>query len=103
MTCLDMMEFDGDEKVRQKVQQGQTLLNIVTQLTEQLNQMNAYIMQLTGAAPVQQTATGNSAPTGKTENKQAQKSAMKSTMTPYGEKLAKRATPDVSENRRKLG
>ena len=39
MTCLDMMEFDGDEKVRQKVQQGQTLLNIVTQLTEQLNQM----------------------------------------------------------------
>lgn len=105
MTCLDMMEFDGDEKVRQKVQQGQTLLNIVTQLTEQLNQMNAYIMQLTGAAPVQQTATGNSVPNGKTENKQAQaqKSAMKSTMTPYGEKLAKRATPDVSENRRKLG
>ena len=81
------------------------MLNIVTQLTEQLNQMNAYIMQLTGAALYsrQQRETAYRTARPRINRRRRKKSAMKSTMTPYGEKLAKRATPDVSENRRKLG
>lgn len=41
MICLDMMDFDGDDEIKQKVQQGQTLINIITQMTQQLNVLSA--------------------------------------------------------------
>lgn len=39
LTCLDMMEFDGIEQMREKVAQGQTLLNMVQQMAQQMQEM----------------------------------------------------------------
>lgn len=106
MTCLDMMEFDGDEKVKQKVQQGQTMLNIVNGLTEKINQLNGIIAQLTGrdvvgeAMAAQGGATVSSGAGVKANSggtmASAQKNAQTANMTSYGERLAQRAKPDMN-------
>lgn len=106
MTCLDMMEFDGDEKVKQKVQQGQTMLNIVNGLTEKINQLNGIIAQLTGrdvvgeAMAAQGGATVSSGAGAKANSggtmASAQKNAQTANMTSYGERLAQRAKPDMN-------
>lgn len=105
MTCLEMMEFDGDDKVRQKVQQGQTMLNVINGLTQKIEQLNGIVAQLTGhnlvgeamaaqggiqPQPQPQTSGG-----GRTIAK-AQQNAEKANMTSYGERLAERARPDMN-------
>ena len=101
MTCLEMMEFDGDDKVRQKVQQGQTMLNVIQQLSAQLQQQNMLIAQLTGQAlPVQPQQGGRQAQPHQqaSHNTQAaaQKNAQTANMTSYGERLASRAKTDMN-------
>nr|DAH16028.1 MAG TPA: portal protein [Caudoviricetes sp.] len=107
--CLEMMDFDGDDEVRQKVQQGQTLINIINQMTQQLNILSAENAALKGI-PIPQTsvmesnAPNGGRPTAEQRSNQmasSQKAAMNNTMTPYGEKLAQRSKPDMNENRRK--
>ena len=104
-----MMDFDGDDEVRQKVQQGQTLINIINQMTQQLNILSAENAALKGI-PIPQTsvmesnAPNGGRPTAEQRSNQmasSQKAAMNNTMTPYGEKLAQRSKPDMNENRRK--
>ena len=106
MTCLEMMEFDGDEGVKQKVQQGHTLLNMVQGLQVQLQQLNAIIGSMTGRnvlaeMQMQQQALGagqaQQQPQGNTGDSFAKKQeqATKASMTNYGEELAKRATPNM--------
>ena len=46
MTCLDMMEFEGIDQMKEKIQQGQTLLNICRQLSQE----NAMLKQALGAS-----------------------------------------------------
>ena len=46
--ALELMEFEGKDKVIRYVQQGQTLLNIVQKMSVQLDQMAAYIQAITG-------------------------------------------------------
>ena len=104
MTCLEMMEFDGDEEVKQKVQQGHTLLNMVQGLQQQLAQMNQVIAALTGRDLIgeQQAGMGGDGQqpppqaggNGRTLAS-AQQDATKATMTNYGQELAKRAVPDM--------
>lgn len=102
MTCLEMMEFDGDEAVRQKVQQGHTLLNMVQGLQMQVQQMNQLIGALTGRnmlaeQQMQQQAGGasmNPQATGESFESKKAKFA-KPPMTNYGEELAKRAKVDM--------
>lgn len=104
MTCLEMMEFDGDEKVKQKVQQGQTLVNIVQQQKTQLQQLNLMLAQLTGRDVLgemnmqmqQQTSAPQQQANGRTMAA-AQKNAETANMTSYGERLAERAKPDISK------
>ena len=56
MTCLDMMEFEGIDLMKEKIQQGQTLLNICQQLAQE----NAMLKAAMGVgAPMQ----GGPAPT----------------------------------------
>jgi hypothetical protein len=50
LCALSLMEFEGIEEVRERVEQGQTLLSQVQQLQQQLMQMQA-MMQ--GGAPMQ--------------------------------------------------
>ena len=46
--ALEMMEFEGIDKVREQVQQGQTLLNICQQMSQQMDQMALLLQALTG-------------------------------------------------------
>ena len=46
--ALEMMDFEGIDKVKEQVNQGQTLLNICTQLAAQVQQQNALIARLLG-------------------------------------------------------
>ena len=101
LPALEMMEFEGIEKVREQVRQGQTLLNICQQLSTQLDQMALIIQQLTGkdlAAGGMPMGAGHlggataEIPKGGIADKVA---AAQTPMTSYGERLAKRSTPSV--------
>ena len=50
MIALDMMEFEGIDKVREKVMQGATLLNVLNQMNMQMQQMAMLLQTATGAA-----------------------------------------------------
>lgn len=93
MTALELMDFDGIEEVKDKVQQGQTLNNMVIQLSQKLAQLEA-MLGIASAPPQGGVAVPN-VPMGRTMGKD-QKNAQKATMTSYGERLAKRATPDMN-------
>ena len=95
-----MMDFDGKQKVKDKVQQGQTLVHQLAAMQQQVAQLGAVVYQLTGRDVVGVQGGGQAAPVRSGGNGQsqgqAQKAAQIGTMTAYGEQLAKRATPDVS-------
>jgi hypothetical protein len=55
LTALSLMDFEGIEEVRERVQQGQTLYSMVQELQAQLAQMQA-MMQ--GGAPIQNGGAG---------------------------------------------
>ena len=94
LTALELMDFDGIEGVKEKVQNGQTLLNMVQQLGQEL-------AMLKGALGINDQAQGGgtpmpNAPTGGSMGR-AQKNAQTETMTSYGERLASRANPDMNK------
>lgn len=103
LTLLDMMDFDGLEKVKEKVQQGQTLLNMLMQMQQTMMQQAAMIAQLTGQGTPGQATGGtqtyaqpaSNAPEGESMGK-AQKAAQTANMTSYGERLAAHAKPDMN-------
>ena len=94
MTALELMDFDGKETVKEKVQQGQILMNMVNQMAQEL-------AMLKGAMGID-TPNGVATPVPNPNARigggmgQAQKQAQKETMTSYGERLAQRATPDMN-------
>lgn len=91
MTALELMEFDGIEAVKEKVQQGQTLMNMVNQMAQELAMLKGMMKINTPngvATPNQVPAAGSMG--------QAQKEAHTETMTGYGERLASRANPDMN-------
>lgn len=109
--ALEMMDFEGIEKVRDYVKQGQTLLNIVQQLQMQLADAQNYIAFLTGRAPMapgqpaQRTGTPAPAPGGRTQDVDSEGNGKtfasgvmqaNTPMTSYGNRLAKRSAPDMS-------
>ena len=103
LAALDLMDFDGIEKVRDKVEQGQTLLNQVMVMQEQMNKMGMIIYSLTGqdviglangGVPVNVPGAEPIGGSGKSMGS-AQKDAQKSTMTAYGQRLAENAKPNV--------
>lgn len=105
MTALELMEFDGDEKVRDRVQQGQTLLNQITMMQETMTRMAAVIYQTTGNDVLGMFSApqgGNAAPQGSAKHvggqtiAGAKKAAETANMTSYGEALAARAKPDMN-------
>ena len=93
LIALDMMDFDGKDKIVQKVQEGQTLMNMLQQVTMQRDML---AMQL-GIMPQAQSGS-QSTPSGQTSSGigAAVKASQTETMTPYGQQLAARATPDMS-------
>lgn len=86
MTALEMMDFEGIDKVRERVMQGQTLYDLV-------QQQASVIAQLTGTAPGMPSAPAPSAPAGSGINEEimdAQKP-----QTPMMERLAKNSVPSM--------
>ena len=93
MTALELMDFDGIEGVKDKVQTGQTLLNMVNQLSQKLMQLESFLGMPTAQPQDGGVATSN-VPMGKSMG-QVQKEAQTANMTGYGERLAKRASPNM--------
>lgn len=104
LAALDIMDFDGKEKVRDHIQQGQTMLQQIQMLTEQNMQMGMILFKKTGidligitqgaqGAP-QRPQSGASVPTGRTMGA-AQKNAQTANMTDYGQRLAAHAKPNM--------
>ena len=46
--ALEMMDFEGKDSVEKYVQQGQTLMNMVQQMSQQMDQMSMIIQNLSG-------------------------------------------------------
>lgn len=53
--ALEMMEFEGKDKVAEKVKEGQTLMNIVQKLFAQMEQMGTQLAILTGSPQMRPT------------------------------------------------
>ena len=103
MGALELMDFDGKEKVKDRVQQGQTLINQLAMMQEQMNKMGLIIMQLTGQDVLglangqgaqQTTQAAPAAPAGESMGS-AVTDAQGAAMTNYGQQLAQRARPDM--------
>ena len=108
LTALDLMDFDGLEKVKERVQTGQTLMAQMAQMQQMMEKMGAIIYAKTGQDVLGQfggVSGAQAAPNtdGKAQGGQsmakAQKAAQTATMTDYGQKLAGRASPSMEGRR----
>lgn len=107
--ALEMMEFEGIDKVKEQVQNGQTLLNVCQQLSQQLDQMASIIQALTGhdmgAGPLGTAQSGASAqvvqrssvPTNGSSSPASGIMEAHTPMTDYGSQLAKRSVPNMEQ------
>ena len=94
LIALDMMDFEGIQTVKEKVMQGQTLLNMVMQMSQQLAAITGVLM------PQEETQSGggtNAAESGGGGGSGLASGIMEAQtpMTGYGQALAKRSTPNV--------
>lgn len=94
LIALDMMDFEGIQTVKEKVMQGQTLLNMVMQMSQQLSAITGVLM------PQEETQSGggtNAAESGGGGGDGLASGVMEAQtpMTGYGQALAKRSTPSV--------
>ena len=91
--ALEMMDFEGIDKVKEQVQQGQTLINILNQMSQQLAMLTGAMPAAGGAgAPASQAASsGGGGSTIDAEAKQAQ------TPQPgYTEKILQKTRMDMN-------
>lgn len=97
--ALDMMEFEGIDKVREYVQQGQTLLSLCQQLTAENAALKAALgigTAQTAEAQTGGTASGQSAAGGTEKARVDGVLKARQPMTDYGTRLAQRSTPDMN-------
>jgi hypothetical protein len=94
LIALEMMDFEGIQTVREKVMQGQTLLNMVMQMQQQLAVITGALM------PQEETRQtgGNNTGGSETEAHSELASGIMEAQTPmtgYGQALAQRSVPSV--------
>lgn len=97
--ALDMMEFEGIDKVREYVQQGQTLLALCQQLTAENAALKAALgigTAQTAEAQTGGTDSGQSAAGGTEKARVDGVLKARQPMTDYGTRLAQRSTPDMN-------
>ncbi len=116
--ALEMMEFEGKEKVQEQVKQGETLMKNMEKMSQQMEQMGALIQAATGAAPGTE-GKGTVLPGSPAQGKKAETPDLSDSQTPetkaagaspgptreilqahtpmtgYGERLAKRSRPSL--------
>ena len=104
MILMEMMQFEGKDKVMEKLAEGQTLLNMLKAANKQLAAAEAVLSGIAGAEMMQSGNGGVSADGGKSaaDGGNAAKSgfaksakAAQTPMTDYGQRLAERSTPSV--------
>lgn len=103
LAALDMMDFEGIEKVREKVTEGQTLLNIVQQQQQQIAQLAG---MLTGGAVMPTIGSGQpsqgipqEAPKSGVDSIANGIMASRAPRTSYMDRLSKRSTPSMEGER----
>ncbi len=109
MCALEMMDFEGKEKVLEQIRSGQTLLSICQQMQQQIQQMALIIQNLTGKDMGAAGAAGNAdsgasgavgpvSPGGSAGRDSGLASGIMEAHTPmtdYGTRLAKRSSPNM--------
>lgn len=111
LLALDMMDFEGIDKIKRQISEGATLMNLLQQSQQQVSVLSAALSAISpqtlaalGFAPVgqdtQQEAgrtsmaqSGVETPASGMESKSA---AAQTPMTDYGTRLARRSVPDMS-------
>lgn len=94
LIALDMMDFEGIQTVKEKVMQGQTLLNMVMQMSQQLAAITGVLMPQEEAQAGGGTNAAESVGGGGSSLASGIMEAQ-TPMTGYGQALAKRSTPSV--------
>lgn len=99
--ALQMMEFEGKDQVTQYVQKGQTLLNLVQQMSQQMQEMAQIIAAqrgetLTPAAPAAGGSPAQDTGGGTAARMTQERMEANTPMTGYGQRLAQRSTPSVT-------
>ena len=90
LVALELMDFDGEEKVKEQVQQGQTLQNVVNQLMQELAMIKG-MMGMPAPNGMAQPMP-NAAPSGMGS---AVVDSQKAGLTDYGARLAENAKPNM--------
>ncbi len=96
MIALNMMEFEGIDKVKQAVSQGQTLYNMVQQLMGTLQQLTGIPGPMGGGMAGPVGGGTPQAPEGGGETIQETAKQAQTPMTSYGQRLAARSTPNMN-------
>lgn len=103
--ALDMMDFEGIDKVKERAMQGQTMMNVLQQMAERQQRLEMALAKVTGAdiampgggeaeqpSPRQQSVGGHS-------QGKANLDAETQGMSSYQARMAKNAKPDVSSQK----
>ena len=94
LIALDMMDFEGIQTVKEKVMQGQTLLNMVMQMSQQIAALTGVLMPQEEAQSGGGTNAAESVGGGGSSLASGIMEAQ-TPMTGYGQALAKRSTPSL--------
>ncbi len=94
--ALEMMDFDGVDKVRERVREGQTLFKLCQQMSEQMDQMALLLQTLTGqdmgsSGAADAVAARTEAPAVGTDGLIGSVLAAHRPMAGYGQRLAQRS------------
>ena len=99
LIALDMMDFEGKDKIIEKVSQGQTLFNMLQQamqtiaaLTGQMEMTQEAAGHPSGGGPVQQPKEGEGADEGMNDEIMQSRAPR----MPYAQRLAKRSRPNMN-------
>ena len=92
LAAVEMMDFDGKQKVKEQIQRGQTLQAQLDETREQMTKMSAIIQGLTGENVMSDIGAAQSVPTAGGAKMEGSGSAGES----YGERIARRAAVDVT-------
>ena len=106
LAALEMMDFEGIDKVRERVRNGQTMLNELRATQQQVRELVALIGRITGAkmpdaqegrqqAPAAAVDTGADVNVDRGPSFNDSVLEAQTPMTGYGENLAKRSGPSV--------
>lgn len=105
LTAMELMDFDGEEKVKDRVQQGMTLMNQLQQMQMMMQKMGMIIYETTGqdVLGLTEQQEGRSAPQSGKQPPQGEgkggavKEADTAGLNTYGERLVARTKPDMNQ------